>query len=477
MKTRQPAGRPAIYLGSDGWYHCHVPTGEQYPNGRPKRKHVRRADAAEVLTEVIRIEGQVREGAKVVVKIDTVGAWLDHWLENIVKPNRAQNTYDAYEPIVRLHLKPLLGARRLDGRNRLETEHVEAAYAILRGRKMADGYIRQCHAVLHRALREAVRRRKASHNPAHRDFMDAPTTEQKEIQAHTLDEAQAIVRAALDDPWAVRWVIGLFLGLRQGEVLGLRWDRVRLDDKVPHLQLRTQLQRVKWQHGCDDPHACALTTGKKTKQGRPTSLHHFEPCRPARWGKRKGQCPTHTGKRGCPAPCPRDCTGHAQRCQQRHGGGMLDVKLKSKKSRREVALDAQTVEMMRAHREAQIRERADWRLPWDPKGLVFTGPKGQPVDPRRDYERWQQLLVKAGLPPARLHTGRHDAGTLMVATGTDIRAVQEILGHTDIRVTQRYVDVAAGLKQEAVNKIAAALFDGSLAALVQQSGATVRQDR
>lgn len=475
-KQRQPRGRPIIFQGSDGWYHCFVPTGEQYPNGRPKRKHVRREDATAVKVEVDRIEAQVREGAAVIVKIETVGQWLEHWLENIVRTRRKFKTYEAYRPIVRLHLIPLIGPRRLDGRNRLETEHVYAAYAMLAKRGMAPSYILQCHRVLHRALREAVRAKRASRNVCHRDFMDAPEARQKKIEAHTLEEAQAIVTTALaDGRWVARWMLGLFLGLRQGEVLGLRWHRVHLDTKVPHIEIEMQSQRRPWEHGCGDPHACGLTSGRR--KGKPVSRHRFTACRPARWGKRKGLCPIHTGPRGCPPLCPKNCTGHAQLCPQRHGGGMHDVELKSEKSVRNLALGPDQVEKLRAHREQQIRDRADMRQPWDPKGLVFTGPKGQPIDPRRDYGRWQELLAAAGLEPGRLHMARHDAGTLMVATGTDIRAVQEILGHTDIRVTERYVDVATELKAEAVNRVAAALLDGSLAALVQQSGATVAQDR
>jgi integrase len=61
---------------------------------------------------------------------------------------------------------------------------------------------------------------------------------------------------------------------------------------------------------------------------------------------------------------------------------------------------------------------------------------------------------------------------LAVATGTDIAVVQELLGHTDIRTTRRYVDIANDIKKQAVEKVAAALFDGALASLLQPAKAT-----
>ncbi len=107
------------------------------------------------------------------------------------------------------------------------------------------------------------------------------------------------------------------------------------------------------------------------------------------------------------------------------------------------------------------------------EGLVFATPYGKPLDPRRDHELWERVLVRAGVADGPLHGLRHDAASLMVATGSDISIVQTILGHTDIRTTRGYVDIANEIKKQAVEKVAAALFDGGLAALLQPSNATM----
>ncbi|MDQ3825263.1 MAG: tyrosine-type recombinase/integrase [Actinomycetota bacterium] len=65
------------------------------------------------------------------------------------------------------------------------------------------------------------------------------------------------------------------------------------------------------------------------------------------------------------------------------------------------------------------------------------------MDPRRDWDEWAAILSAAGLPHTRLHDGRHTAGTLLIGQDVHLRVVQEILGHTDIRVTQKYTHVSS----------------------------------
>ena len=59
---------------------------------------------------------------------------------------------------------------------------------------------------------------------------------QQEIQPFTLDEARAFLAAAASHRLNARWVVGLSLGLRQGEALGLQWSDVNLDTGVLHVQ-------------------------------------------------------------------------------------------------------------------------------------------------------------------------------------------------------------------------------------------------
>jgi site-specific recombinase XerD len=139
---------------------------------------------------------------------------------------------------------------------------------------------------------------------------------------------------------------------------------------------------------------------------------------------------------------------------------------------RPLALAAPVVAALERRRQAQMREAMERGGRWDPAGLVFTTPDGQPVDPARDRRAWKALGARAGVPAARQHIARHTAASLLIAGGTDISVVQELLGHADIRTARGYIDVAAEQKRAAAERIADMVLNGDLAQLLQRSPAT-----
>jgi site-specific recombinase XerD len=95
---------------------------------------------------------------------------------------------------------------------------------------------------------------------------------------------------------------------------------------------------------------------------------------------------------------------------------------------------------------------------WTDHDLVFCQPDGRPIDPRRDWDEWGTILNTVGFPHLRVHDGRHTAGTLLINQDVHLRVVQEILGHTDIRVTQRYTHVSTAAARDAAERVGAALW-------------------
>jgi len=448
---RQPNGRPSINQNKDKKFHTWVTVGMK-PDGTPRRKHVKRKTATGVSNELDEMEKVRPISTKAGNKGETAAEWFMHYLENIVRPNRSDNTYTAYEPIFRLHVIPQIGGYRLAGtRHLLEPDHLDQLYAYLRtpqGGSLAPSYVLQVHRVISRALKVAVRRGRAWRNPC--DLMDPPPAGDTQIEPLSLDDAQAVVVAAVHDEQAARWILGLALGYRQGEALGVRWSY--LDLEAATIRPKQQIQRQTWKHGCADPRACAAPhCAKKAKRKCPPT-----------------ECKRHPGRKGCPPPCPPDCTDHARLCPQKWGGGLVEVPTKSKTGRgKPLPMPPLLVELFRVHRERQIRQYAELGRPWDPKGFCFTNAFGRPIDPRRDHAAWEALLRTAGVDDARLHAARHTAGTLMVAGGTDISVVQELLRHASILTTRIYVDVAETMKRQAVEKIAASLFDGDIMELIR----------
>ena len=77
-------------------------------------------------------------------------------------------------------------------------------------------------------------------------------------------------------------------------------------------------------------------------------------------------------------------------------------------------------------------------------GALFVGAKGGPIDPRVVRAMIHRMCARAGVRDIAPHGLRHSAATHLLQGGADLRAVQEILGHSSLATTQRYTHVDAG---------------------------------
>ena len=108
---------------------------------------------------------------------------------------------------------------------------------------------------------------------------------------------------------------------------------------------------------------------------------------------------------------------------------------KSDAGERQIALDARTVDVLRAHRRRQDQERGAAGGQWAGSEFEFTTESGEPLHPAFVTSLFEQLSYLAGLPPIRLHDLRHFAATLHLAAGVDIKIVQDMLGHSSRAIT------------------------------------------
>ncbi|KUN62241.1 hypothetical protein AQJ46_33630 [Streptomyces canus] len=106
------------------------------------------------------------------------------------------------------------------------------------------------------------------------------------------------------------------------------------------------------------------------------------------------------------------------------------------------------------HKARQAATRAAASDLWQEHHVVFSRPDGRPLDPRQDYEEFKELLTEAGIDDRRLYDGsRHTAGTILNELGVDMTTIMEILRHTQISQTRRYVKGRSHLSKDAMRRM------------------------
>ena len=415
-----------------GYYEAKVWMGTK-ASGKIDRRHVQRKKLADVRARVKELERQ-RDAGKTsrAGKAPTVQEMLERHLTTILPAaGRAPRTIDDYWSKCRNDIFPRWGGQRID---RLLPEHVEDGLAEMLADGHAASHVRKVHAILSSAYKVQVQRGNVARNPL--EHVTAPVAAEPDITALTQDQVRNIAAIAVRRPNGVRWSVGLGTGLRQGEALGLRWSFVNLE--TGWMRIWYQLQRLTWEHGCKDPRGC----GDKH--------HKVRPCPKA--------CKRH--ERACPPPCPPDCTDHARHCPDRklprgsievHGG--LVLRPIKEKRRKRVRLPAELLPVLRAHRDAQYLRRLSADTEWEEHDLVFCQWNGRPVGPRADWGEWTAILAAAGLPHHRLHAMRHTAATIMLEKGIPLAVVKEILGHSDVRITDRYSHASDAVHEDAADRM------------------------
>ncbi len=151
----------------------------------------------------------------------TVKDFLDIWLEQSVKRQNRPRTYDKYKADVNHHIIPAIGKVLL---TRLTPDHVQAMLNGLAEQGRSPLTISNVRAALRKALNQALRRGYVLRNVA--TLVDAPRTSGFKITPLDLPQARKLLDAVAGHRLEALYRVALSLGMRRGEVCGLRWKDV-----------------------------------------------------------------------------------------------------------------------------------------------------------------------------------------------------------------------------------------------------------
>ena len=165
-----------------------------------------------------------------------ISEYLGWWMENVVKGEVAHRTYHNYLSQIRNHILPALGKKKLKA---LKLEDVESLYRSMVVSGLSPTTVRYVHAVMRRALGQAVNRGLVPRSVA--EGASLPGLGREEARYLTPEQVKSLLGAAKGDRLEALYVLAVTCGLRQGELLGLRWEEVDLEARK--LTVRRQVQR------------------------------------------------------------------------------------------------------------------------------------------------------------------------------------------------------------------------------------------
>lgn len=240
---RRGRGEGSVTRLGDGRWQARVDLGWQ--DGRRVRKAFYGRTRQEVLEKLRRALAERERGGGFSRERDTVEAFLRRWLET-VRPAVRPATYRHYESICRVHLIPALGRLRL---GRLSPAHVEAMLARKLEAGLSPRRVHHLRAVLRRALGQALRWGELTRNAA--ALAAPPRVAYQPPPAMDPATARRILEAVAGDRLGPLYTVALATGLRQGELLGLRWEDVDLEGAS--LGVTGALQRVEGEYRIVEP--------------------------------------------------------------------------------------------------------------------------------------------------------------------------------------------------------------------------------
>lgn len=194
-----------------------------------------RRDAERALSKTLE---QINHGTYVEPSRMTLAEYMPRWLEAARLRGLRQTTLVGYEVMITRQLIPRIGALQL---RELTPAHLNSLYLELleRGRLQRRGglsprTVRAAHTVLRRALRDAVRQGLLTRNVA--DLADPPSAAaaraeaRKSVKTWTPAQLRQFLDRTRDHRLYPAFLLGAMTGMRRGEVLGLRWVDLDLDN-------------------------------------------------------------------------------------------------------------------------------------------------------------------------------------------------------------------------------------------------------
>lgn len=226
------------------------------PNGKRRTKSGK--DKKKLLDWLTEQRSKIKRGTFVTDNKIKLGDYLDRYMEDIAKHNLRPRTYETHAGYIRNHIKPELGHIRLVS---LRPDQVQAFYTKKLNEGLAKRTVEYMHAILHKTLDQALRWGLVARNVT--DLVDPPRPKRKPPTIWSAEEIQTFLESVEGHQYYPIYIVAVYTGMRQGEILGIHKEDVDLERGV--INVKNQLQPIKGK-------GLTVTRVKSDKSQRPITL-------------------------------------------------------------------------------------------------------------------------------------------------------------------------------------------------------------
>ena len=236
MKSRRRGqSEGSVFQRKDGRWCGMLSLG--WDNGKRKRKSYFAATAAEVRDQLLKARSDHAHGLPIAIERQTVAQYLDHWLEHTLKAKAKPRSYESFSTIVRLHIKPSIGRIQL---HKFAPQHIQKLLDEKSKSGLSPQTVTNIRTVLRSGLSQAMKWNLVSRNSA--ALVNAPRIPHKRIEPLDPEHARMLLEAAKGGRYEAIYIVALTLGMRRGEVLGLRWSDIDFDGRA--IRVNRSMQRL-----------------------------------------------------------------------------------------------------------------------------------------------------------------------------------------------------------------------------------------
>jgi integrase len=237
MAHKRGNGEGSIYQREvDGRWFGSIVVGFD-TKGRQKRRTVSAKSRREVVSKLTKLQRDISDGLSPQLESISLAQLLSRWHEDVLPRQVKESAQQHYWSIARVHLIPILGAKKLSALTTLDVDSLLAAKA---RQGCSPSTVRRIRAVLCQAIDQGVRWGYVTRNVA--KLSRSPKLTRNEGRTMSPQQVRIFLSALSGHRHESLYALMLATGLRRGEALGLRW--VDYDEEFGTLQVCRQLQRL-----------------------------------------------------------------------------------------------------------------------------------------------------------------------------------------------------------------------------------------